>query len=279
MKRLLVLLILACFVSLAQAQLKVASPDQINKFFKTKTLVVLTEDMLSDYDQVIQEAIKKHWTITEFDFIGPAEFPKYAMKKEYSFLVLSSLKVTHKKEAMTFKVLNFVLGGVSKDLNRMPDLGTVPVLFEMLDASPSYYKLASIILFMQKNIQFLKGNPETTTPKLIKHYNKQKNKINENELWLLEEELGPNINTLNKIKQIYTYPVKIVSAEELREAIEEQKEGVCFLYKIAATKRLSQGKTVKMILSTKGDLYYLAQHTVNSNNPDAFLDNDLKSIK
>lgn len=279
MKRLLVLLILACFVTTLQAQLKVASPDEVNKFFKTKTLVVLTEDMLSDYDQVIQDAIKKHWTVTEYDFIGPSEFPNYTMKKENSFLVLSALKVTHKNEALTFKVLNFLLGGVSKDINRMPDLGTVPVLFEMLDASPSYYKLASIVQFIQKNILYIKENPEITTPKLIKHYNDQKDQIKTKELWLLEEELGPNVNTLSKIQKIYPHKVKIVSADELQKAIEEQNKDICFLYKIAATKRLSQGKTIKMILTTDGDLYYLDQHTVNAKNPDAFLDNDFKSIK
>lgn len=279
MKRLLVLLILACFVSIAQAQLKVASPDEVNKFFKTKTLVVMTEDMLSDYDQVIKEAVKKHWTITEYDFIGPGEFRDYAMKKEYSFLVLSALKVTHKKEAMTFKVLNFLLGGYSKDINRMPDLGTVPVLFEMLDISPSYYKLSSIIQFMQKNIEYIRKNPDIKTKQLIKHYNKQKDQIKEKELWLLEEELGPNVNTLNKIKSIYPHPVKIVSSKELRKAIEEQNKNVCFLYKIAATKRLSKGKTIKLVMSTDGNLYYLDQHTVNARNPDAFLDNDFKNIR
>ena len=279
MKRLIVLLVLACFVSISQAQLKVASPDEVNKFFKTKTLVVLTEDMLSDYDQVIQDAVKKHWTITEYDFIAPNEFPNYAMKKEYSFLVLSALKVTHKDEAMSFKVLNFLLGGVSKDINRMPDLGTVPVLFEMMDISPTYYKLSSIIQFMQKNIAYIKENPEIKTTQLIKHYNSKKEKIHEKELWLLEEELGPDVNTENKIKTIYPHKVKIVSSDELKKAIEEQNENVCFLYKIAATKRLSQGKTIKMILSTSGDLYYLDQHTVNAKNPDAFLDNDFKSIR
>jgi len=279
MKRLFVLLFLSLFVSSIFAQLKVANEEEINKFFKTKTIAVLTEDMLSDYDDVIKDAMEKYWTITEFDFIPPQDFEKYAMKKEYSFLVMSSLKVVHKKESMTFKLLNFALGGGSKDLNRMVDLGSVPVLFEMYDVAPSYYKLGSIIMFMQKNIKYLKENPGTTTPGLLKHYNKQKEQIQQKELWLLEEELGPNINTIEKIQAIYPYKVKIVSHDDLKKAIDDQNPDICFLYKIAAIKRINQGKTIKLILSTTGDLFYIGQHTVSPKKPDAFLKMDLSKIR
>lgn len=279
MKRIFVLLISFVFVSVSFGQLKVANEKEVNQFFRTKTLVVLTRDMLSDYDNVIQETVKEHWTITPYDFIEPDEFEKYAMKDEYSFLVLSTLKVVHKKESMTFKLLNLVLGGVSKDLNRMPDLGSVPVIFEMYDMSPSYYKLASVIQFTQKNIQYIRKHPDISASKLIRHYNDQSDKIHSKELWLQKEELEPDINTIEKIKDVYPHKVKIVTSKELKKAIDEQREDVVFLYKIAGIKRLNRGNTIKMLMSTQGDLYYINQHSVNDNRPDALLKKDLRKIR
>lgn len=279
MKRFIILVFLTIFVNALHAQLKVANEEEINKFFKTKTIAVLSEDMLSDYDEVIQDAMKKYWTITEYDFIAPDEFEKAALKKEYSFLVMSTIKVVQKKTDMTFKIINFALGGNSADLNLMVDLGSVPVLFEMYDAAPTYFKLASIIQFIQKNIVYLKENPGTTTAQLIKHYNDQKAEIQKKELWLLEEELEPEINSIDKITKVYPFPVKIVTPDELKTAIDEQNPNVCFLYKIAAIKRINQGKTIKMILSTQGDLYYIDQHTVSEKDPDALLKSDLMKIR
>ncbi len=48
--------------------------ENLEHFFKTKTLVVLDENPLNTYDSEIMEAMENEWTITEYEAIKYDEF-------------------------------------------------------------------------------------------------------------------------------------------------------------------------------------------------------------
>ena len=57
----------------------VPSRDDINAFFNTKTLVVLQDNPLLEYNQVIKDVMKQEWTITPYEFISFSEFEPLRM--------------------------------------------------------------------------------------------------------------------------------------------------------------------------------------------------------
>ena len=65
-----ILIIFVFFVcNIALSQKEVATQDQIQQFFKTKTLVVVDNNPLSEYNFEIEDAVKKSWKLTDFEII------------------------------------------------------------------------------------------------------------------------------------------------------------------------------------------------------------------
>ncbi|NJK86817.1 MAG: hypothetical protein HC906_13420 [Bacteroidales bacterium] len=69
-----VLFILLFFAFAAKSQDYIPTREDINAFFKTKTLVVLEDNPLLEYNINIRNVMKQEWTITEYDFITSKEF-------------------------------------------------------------------------------------------------------------------------------------------------------------------------------------------------------------
>lgn len=271
-----------CFTSLStKAQLRVADDKDVQDFFKTKTMVVLNGDLLTDYDSIMEAAVKRFWKITPYQFIKPEEFKQYMNQKNHSFLVLTNITLKIRKNALEFKLLNVLLAGKVKNINNMPDLGSVPILFkEVGDVGHTYYKLFSVVQFIQKNIEYLSKNPGQNTGKMVKYYNSQSKQLANKELWLLDYELDEEINTVAKIKKVYPYSVKIVEEDELAEAIINQNKNIAFLYKVASIREEDggAGRCIKLIMTVDGDLLYIDQEPVDEKKPDALLLRDLKKM-
>ncbi|HQH41236.1 MAG TPA: hypothetical protein PK825_05785, partial [Bacteroidales bacterium] len=75
-------------VQMVSAQDYVPTRADIEQFFKTKTLVVLEDNPLMEYNILIQEVMKREWTITPFEVISFKEFEEKRKDPSYSFLVL-----------------------------------------------------------------------------------------------------------------------------------------------------------------------------------------------
>lgn len=276
---------LLCFVFLfnskGNAQLRIAEDKDVQEFYKTKTMVVLNGDLLTDYDSVMEDAIKRFWKITPYQFIKPEEFKDYMNKKGHSFLVLTNITLKIRKNTLDFKLLNVLLAGKVKNINNMPDLGSVPILFkEIGDVGHTFYKLYSVVQFIQKNIEYLSKNPGQSTGKMVHYYNSQSKKLKDKELWLLDYELDEEINTVSKIQKVYPHKVKIVEEDELAEAIINQNKDIAFLFKVASIKEEDggAGRCIKLIMTVDGDLLYIDQEPVNESKPDALLLRDLKKM-
>jgi hypothetical protein len=112
MRKIVVIAIL-CLVmsSLTKAQDYVPSRDDINAFYNTKTLVVLLDNPLLEYNMVIREVMEQEWTITEFDFITFKEFEELRFDPQYSFLYMSQVMFDNDKTDARYRFLHLSLGG------------------------------------------------------------------------------------------------------------------------------------------------------------------------
>lgn len=62
-----------------KAQEHLPTAADYEAFTKTRTLVVMDPNPMSDFNFKIQEVMKRHWTVTPFDFITEAEFERKRM--------------------------------------------------------------------------------------------------------------------------------------------------------------------------------------------------------
>ncbi|MGD0712061.1 MAG: hypothetical protein ABR968_12890, partial [Bacteroidales bacterium] len=174
-----------------------------------------------------------------------------------------------------YNFLNLVLGG-NADLNAMPDLGSVPLSYVDVDEASYLYKIGGLLLFMQTHIKYTNDHPGVK----LELTNKDSGiDIKTKELWLLKEELPPNFNTLDKIKTVYPYTVKLVSKDDIKKAIEDKNPNVVYLHKVGPEGTMSGGKCWKfLVTANNGEVLYYDGHMIDSSNPDAFLVKDFKSI-
>jgi len=142
-------LIILVFSSETFAQQNYAKEADFKAFMQSKTLVVLNNTMLSDYNESIKAAVKSLWKITPYEFISQKEFEAKKSNKAFSFLILSDATLEQKEVVMRYNILNLVLGGKAKTLNEMIDLGSVPLSYSDEEENSYLYKIGCIIQFMQ----------------------------------------------------------------------------------------------------------------------------------
>ena len=142
------------------------------------------------------------------------------------------------------------------------------------------YKMESLVRFMQNHAKTMKDNPNMIKKNIFQHYNKNTKDIKQKTLYLVKEEVAPNINTEAKIKKIYPYKVKFVTREEIEEAITNHDEDVVFLHKVGPQGTRLRARCYKIIIGAKdANFYFFNYHWVEKGKKfDAILDVDFKKM-
>lgn len=281
-KIIIILLVLVIYGTTLNAQIPVATKKQIHDFFKSTTMVVLEDGMFSDYNSEIEPAMKKYWKVTPYKVISMSEMDDYKYSNKYSFLMKAKIRYDAKKATdVEYEFLTLMLGNVnSKVISNMPDLCSFPLSYDKDDASKYLFKLASALQFIQNHVKLTRDDASLSDQNIIKYYNKNKTAFNDKELYVLKSDLSTEVNSISKIKKVYPGKVKIVSVDELKKAIEEQKEGVVYLHKVGPTMKSSKARCWKLVLSTAdAQLFYFDHHKISKKTPDGILKTDFKSFK
>lgn len=275
MKKILLFFTMLLFTAALKAQINFASAAEIKTFLNSKTCVVIDQDPFSSFNETLKACMSKFWTITPYEFISMDEFDVRKSKSTYSFLLLSDAEQEEEGVTCTYNFLNFILGG-NTDLNKMPDLGSVPLSYVDVPEDGYLYKLGGMLLFMQDHVKYASEHP-SWKPVLV---NKESGTdITTKELWLVKEELPDNFNTPDKIKTVYPFTVKLVTKEQIKAAIEEKNAKVVFLHKVGPEGTVAGGKCWKfLVAASDGEVLYYDGHKVDATHPDAFLEKDFKSI-
>jgi hypothetical protein len=248
--------------------------ENLAAFFKTKTLVVLDQNPLNTYDSEIMEAMENEWTLTPFEFIKYDEFEKKRKDPQYSFLKLENDKLN-----AVYKFLNLSLGGDYFSINQMPDIVSVPVAYNNVDEDSYNYKLGILVRFIQNHVNLINEHPEIISANIFKHYNDNKGDVKTKTLYLIAEELEPAINSRARISKIYPYNFKLVTQEEIKDAITNRDENVVFLHKVGPEGTRLDARCYKILIGAgDANFYYFDYHMINDKKPDGFLEDDLKKI-
>ncbi|GAB4289941.1 MAG: hypothetical protein Kow0068_15430 [Marinilabiliales bacterium] len=280
MKRVLIFVILIFFSYYTFGQKTVATQDQLKEFFKTKTLVVIDDNPLSEYNMEIKKCIERSWKLTDFDFIELDEFEKLRKDPAYSFLTVDKVYYEKDKTKATYEFLCLSLGGDYRTITDMPQLCTVPLCYYGTDEENYTYKIGTLINFIQEHILLTSKNPKLNSKNIISYYNKNLKSVKNKTLYLIKDEMAPQINTEAKVKAIYPYKFKFVTREEVREAIDRNDDNVVFLHKVGPEGTKKNARCFKVLLgAADAKLYYFNWHMINDKKPDGFLLKDLKKLR
>lgn len=275
MKKIIALVALSFMAFQIRAQITFANSSEIKLFLKSTTYVVEDGEPFSSFNDTLKSCMKKFWTITPYEFITMDQFETKKLSSSNSFIMLSEAEQMEDKVKCTYNFLNLVLGG-SADINKMPDLGSVPLGYVDVSEDEYLYKIGGILVFMQTHVKYASEHT-TIKPTLIDK--DSKTDIKTKELWLLQEELPADFNTLEKIKTVYPYTVKLVTKADINKAIADKNPNVVYLHKVGPEGTITGGKCWKFLVTAKeGEVLYYDGHTITTANPDAFLEKDFKAI-
>lgn len=280
MKRLIFAAVIATlFIGRGIAQDYVPSEEELEHFQNTKTLVVLEANPLLEYNIRIKEVVKNEWELTDYEFISAEEFKEKRKNPQYSFLVMTEVSFQRDKTNAKYKFLHLLLGGDYQRINQMPDLAAIPIGYTNVDERHYMYKLNTLVRFLQNHIRKISQNPDLISGNTFKYYKDNMENIKDKTLYVLKDELAPSINSRAKMEKVYPYEFKIVSKEEIKQAIEERKENVVFLHKVGPEGTMKYARCYKIIIGAdKPKLYYFEYHMIEDDQPDAFLKDDLEDL-
>jgi len=268
------------FISvLVSGQAPFPSSDEINQFNASKTCVVLEDDPFSSYNIYIKEAVKACWKITPYEFISVKDFNVRRLNPAYSFLVITQTNFDKDPSHGLYNFLNLLQGKDVNKLAEMPEICAIPLSFAGVSDLVYSYKLGAIVSFMQKHAQKISDDTSLTLRKYLKDYNQNIPSIKNKTILVEQEDLTHKISTIDKIKNIYTGNIKIVTDEEITKAIENKAPNTVILHKVGPMGDRDSGICFIMFIGTDdSELYYYDLHMVDKANPNGLLPEDLKRL-
>jgi hypothetical protein len=279
MKRLYLVLMSVLFTFCLQAQAPFPTAEEVKQFFASKTCFVLEDDPFSQYNVFIKNSVKDNWTLTPYEIIGIEDFNVKRLDPAYSFIVLTETYFERDKSGSVFTFINLLLGKNVKELEEMPEFCAIPLAFAGADDTGYAYKLGIILTFMQQHARLIAEDPSVFGMKYLKYYNKFVPEVINKTILVKAEDMDQSINTEEKIKKIYDYKMKVVSEDEIKQAIISKAANTLILHKVGPVGDNAKGYCFNMLIGTDDSkMYFYSQHLVDDRNPNCFLPSDLKRL-
>ena len=279
MKKIIIFLPLLLFFVTSFSPEYVPTKDEVNRFYQTKTLAVLDDNPIAQYNFVIKEFMQKEWKLTPFDFINYSDFETKRMDPQYSFIMTNEVSFDKDKSLTKYVFVSLMLGGNEKIVSNMPDLCPVPLAYYGVDEDSYDYKIQTILRFIQNHVELIHKNPKIIGTNMFKYYNDNMGDVKNKTLYLIPGELAKECNTEAKIKKIYPYKFKLVTREEVSQAIDKSDSTVVFLHKVGPEGTRLIARCYKILIgAADSKFYYFDYHRISDEKPDGFLASDFKKL-
>lgn len=281
MKRLILLTaVLLTFLTVySQLKIPVGTQSDIKKFMNSTTYIVLKNDLISDFNDALKDAVEKHWTITEYEFIQLSDFEKFKKDTDKSFLMINQVYFEKDKSRTLFDFLILTIGGNYSTVNDMPTLCAVPLCYNGALESEYAYKTGLMIKFIQNHILTCKENPALNEDNIADYYEKKTGSLKSKTLYLLKEEVAPDIRTKNSFASEYPYNFDYTTKENIQNLINSNSKDGMILHILGPQIKSTLSYCIKIIIDTENGLvYYYDMHKINKKNPAHLLKSDLTKL-
>jgi len=273
------LLLLIPFIQLQAQREYLPTQEDLDHFHTTKTYVVLESNPLSYYNIEIQDAVKKFWDITDYEFIPMDDFAEKSEDKNASFLYIAGVSFEKDRSNARYQFLCLSLGGDNVSLDDLKDVANIPMSYYGTDADHYAYKLGIMIRFLQYHVRLITENHKIVSQNVYKYYNENMADVKGKTLYLVEEELARDVSSLSKIKAVYPGEVRLVDRETIKELIMAEDKDAVVLHKVGPEGKKMNARVYKILIGlAEAQFYYFDYHKVNAKNPDALLESDFKKL-
>jgi len=279
MIRVAVFILFVFSMMVVNAQDHIPTKADYAAFYNTRTMVVMDTNPMSDFNFKIKDVMKNSWNITEYEFITEQEFESLKGNPAYSFLLTTTVTFNKDKTKARYTFLSLLMGKSDTDVRDMPDLCSIPLSYLRVEDDSYAYKLDGFIRFIQNHVKLMTEHPELIKANVFKYYNKNVKSLKDKTLYLVAEDLETTVNTQKKIQKVYPYDVKIVSRDEVMEAIESKDPDVVFLHKVGPEGTRYKARCYKFLMgAADSQLYYFDYHMITPKKRDYLLEKDLKKM-
>lgn len=255
------------------------TPDDLEHLTKTKTYVVLDDSPMSDFNFEIKEAMPAEWNLTEYDFITLSEFEEKSKDTNSSFIYTTYVTFDRDRTESRYIFLHLSMGGDNLSINDLRDIVSIPLDYSTADPDNYNYKIGLMVRFLQKHVNLLRENPQLISSNVFKHYNNNISDMKGKTLYLLEDELTKPVSTAARVRQVYPHQFKIVTREEIKEAIQNRDKDVVFLHKVGPEGKMLKARCYKILVGAgDANFYYFHYHMISEKNQDGLLLSDLKKL-
>lgn len=280
MKKKLIVFLLSLFSLNLFSQEHIPVIEDYYNFLQSKTMIVMDSEVLSEFNSVIEEVVKRSWTITPYEIISSKEFEKLKHNPELSFLLTSNVTFRKDKTKARYKFLSLVMGEKDSELKKMPDLCSLPLSYVSVEGESYFYKLEAFVLFIQNHVSNVLNNEKLIGDMGLKKYNKVKGALADKVLYLTKEDLAKDIKSESSIAAVFPYEFKIVTRDEIAQAIKDRDEKVVFLHKVGPEGTRIRARVYKLLVgAADSKLYYFDYVMIKHVSDDAFQLKDLKKLK
>lgn len=280
MKRLTILLIIILATALqafSQIKMPMGNKSEVEKFYKTTTYVVLKNDFMCDYNDKIKDAVEKHWTATPYKFIKASEFEKLRRDDDKSFLVVNIAYFEGDDTKFDFLILS--LGGSKyKTVNDMPTLCAVPLCYQGDEDESKYtYKLGAMVKHCQTHVEICRKHPELTKEKIIDYYIDNSGSLAGKKLYLLKNDVSDDLRSNSALKSAYQN-AELVTAKQIEELTNSNDDKALIVHIVNPYDSNGQQYCIKIIIDTKGLIYYYDFQKLKKNTYGHITSDDLKKL-
>ena len=197
----------------------------------------------------------------------------------YSFLLTTTVTFDIDKEKARYTFLSLLLGESDTKVRDMPDLISIPLSYARVEEASYAYKMDAFIRFVQDHVNLMRQNPSLIAKNPLGYYNKNTKSLAGKTLLVRKTDLQNTVDSEAKIKKVYPYKVKVVSEEQIMEAIERQDPDVVFLHKVGPEGGNFKARCYKIIVgAADSQFYYFDYHTISKATPDRLLLKDFKKM-
>ncbi len=281
MKKLLLALTALVISAALAGQGTFPTEEEGRMLLNSKTGIVLDASSFSPFNPAIREAVENYWTITPFEFISVNEFNERMNDPSYSFLVVTETTYQRDRSGASYSFLNLLLGKEVRHIDDMPEFAAIPLAFAGGDEDEIdyQYKLGLILLFMQKHARVVMENSSSPGVRFLRYYNKYVPEIEGKTILARAEDMAESLRTEAAIADHYDGEFRLVSEDEIIEAVAERRPNTLILHKVGPPGELNGAYVFKMLISTEdAKIYYHNEHRINRRSPNGFLRADLRRM-
>jgi hypothetical protein len=208
------------------------------KAAKTSTLVVVLDGNQTPYDRAVMEAVKSHWKhAADVEFVSLGELAAQPINPERTYLMkvrrtdpvkfegvfIALVKGWKMKKGEVLKASDNAL----QDIPATQDLAWIQVDPKALESGNNKAMVAVYVKHLQDYLKHVEGGKITDKATADRLYASRNRLVRDHELWVAQEHLDKSLPGMDKVKEQYSSPAKVVPLAKAMDAVEQQDRGIC----------------------------------------------------